>query len=417
MKRRTMLAAMAGFLVAAVAVPADVCAVGASFALPATTGPYRIGTTTLHLVDRSRTDPFVGGRRELMVTITYPTTAQVHGRSAPWLDAALVPYWEAVLEPYGFAPGSVDWGGARRPAIEDAPLRHVPHGWPVVLFSPGLQFFRELYSASIDDLASHGYVVVSMTHTYEAQFAAFPGGRVAAGVPLEETVQSTQMWLDTRVADSRFVLDALQAIDCGRNPDAEHRRLPAGLRGGLDLLRIGFYGHSYGGTTAAETMFHDGRVEAGLNFDGQMSTTYGPPTALPYGPILAARYGLDRPFLLMGARTVNEDYHLDEVHTHLPNSDPSWQDFWRNQRGWKRDVAMPLGRHFSFSDYPAIMPQLPGTAPAEFLPLASGTIPPAEAVAGVRAYVAAFFDLHLKGIPTTRFDLADAAYPDFELIP
>lgn len=387
------------------------------FTLPATTGPYAVGTTTLHLVDFTRNDPFVGGNREVMVTLTYPVRPGTRGQRAPWIEAALVPYLENHLKD-SFAPGSVDWRAARRPALLDAPMMRAPSGnWPVVLFSPGLQYFRELYSATVDDLASRGYVVASMTHTYEAFFAAFPGGRVVEGLPLEETEASTQLWLDTRVADARFVLDALTEIHNGQNPDAEYRRLPAGLRGGFDLSRVGIYGHSYGGTTAAETLFYDRRFDAGLNFDGRLSTTYGPPTHLPYGPTKAARYGLDKPFLLMGAHFVSEEYQIDEMHTHLPNSDRSWVDFWRNQRGWKRDILLPRGVHFSFSDYPAIVPQLASVAPPDFIVRANGTMPPRESVAGVRAYVAAFFDLHLKRRPTPLFTLPNPAYPNFVRVP
>jgi hypothetical protein len=47
-----------------------------------------------------------------------------------------------------------------------------------------------------------------------------------------------------RVVDVRFVLDQLAALNAGRNPDAEHRRLPRGLRGALDLSRVGMFGFS-----------------------------------------------------------------------------------------------------------------------------------------------------------------------------
>ncbi|WP_162253597.1 lipase [Lysobacter sp. Root690] len=389
--------------------PGHVASAPKRFDLPPTTGPYRVGTAIVHLVDRSRIDLFVGGPREIMVTIAYPIQPHAQGPRAAWIDPALVGDIEALYDDYGFVPGSIDWAGARRPAIEGAALKPSPRGWPVVLFSPGLQFFRELYSASVDDLASHGYVVASMTHTYEAFFAAFPGGRVARGVELTETVESTQMWLDTRVADSRFVLDALSAMNQGRNPDAEHRRLPAGFRGGLDLSRVGFFGHSYGGTTAAETMFFDRRFDAGIDFDGRLSTTYGPPQDLPYGPTRAARFGLDKPFLLMGAAGYS--------HRPVGEQDRSWVDFWSNQRGWKREVQLPLGLHFSFSDYPAFVPRLSDAAPAGFLQLANGSMPAAESVAGSRAYVRAFFDLHLKHRPTWMFDAPHPAYPNFELVP
>lgn len=377
------------------------------FDLPPTTGPYQVGTFTLHLVDRSRRDGFVGGPREYMVTVSYPIAAHARGARAPWLEPALVPHWNATAEGYGFAPGAVDWASARRPAIRNAPLLRAPHGWPVVLFSPGLQYVRELYSSITDDLASHGYVVASMTHTHEAFYAAFPGGRVVRGQDLVETVESTQMWLDTRVGDARHLLDALALSDRGFYPGAGHGRLPPGWRGGLDLSRVGFLGHSYGGTTAAETMYFDRRFDAGLDYDGRLSTTFGPPQDLPYGPTLAARFGLDRPFGLIGA----------QGHTHLEPFDPSWPQFWRNQRGWKRDVHVAAGVHFTFSDFPAILPPLGDAVPPGFAAGAYGTLPAAEAVAGTRAHARAFFDLHLKRRPTRLFDAGSPAYPNFRPVP
>lgn len=377
------------------------------FDLPPTTGPYQVGTFTLHIVDRARTDRFVGGPREYMVTVSYPIAPHARGPRAPWLEPAMVPEWSATAAGYGIAPETVDWAGARRPAIQGAPLLRHPRGWPVVLFSPGLQYFRELYSTLTDDLASHGYVVASMTHTHEAFYTAFPGGRVVRGQDLVETVESTQMWLDTRVGDSRHLLDALALSNRGFYPGAGHGRLPPGWRGGLDLSRVGFLGHSYGGTTAAETMFFDRRFDAGLDYDGRLSTTYGPPQDLPYGPTLAARFGLDRPFLLVGAG----------VHSHLDSHDPSWPQFWASQRGWKREVNVARGEHFTFSDFTAVLPALGDAVPPGFGVAVYGSLPPAQAVAATRGHTRAFFDLHLKGRPTRLFDRGSPAYPEFRPVP
>ncbi|NUQ96927.1 MAG: hydrolase, partial [Streptomyces sp.] len=43
--------------------------------MPAPTGPNSVGMVGLHLVDSSRTDPYVGGKREVMVSLWYPATA------------------------------------------------------------------------------------------------------------------------------------------------------------------------------------------------------------------------------------------------------------------------------------------------------------------------------------------------------
>jgi predicted dienelactone hydrolase len=64
--------------------------------------------------------------------------------------------------------------------------------------------------------------------------------------------------------------------------------LSGGLRGALRLSRVGRFGHSLGGATAAQAMFEDRRIDAGINLDGT-----------PSGPVVNA--GLDRPFMLVDA--------------------------------------------------------------------------------------------------------------------
>lgn len=54
---------IAGALAVSVVAPAGpVSAAPARLRLPGPTGPYRVGTTTVHLLDRSRPDPFTGER-------------------------------------------------------------------------------------------------------------------------------------------------------------------------------------------------------------------------------------------------------------------------------------------------------------------------------------------------------------------
>jgi predicted dienelactone hydrolase len=193
--------------------------------LPRPTGPKRIGTVSLHLVDQSRPDPWVPAEkaRELMVQIWYPAR-NVHGYPrADWVSPGVA----ARINP----PGSgfvlpVTHGHTGAPA---APGRR-----PVVVYSPGFGLERTGSTALVEDLASHGFVVVTIDHTHDAQFVEFPDGRIAThaippptGPDDEETLLGKV--LDVRVADTRFVLDKLTAISCGRNPDASGRALPRGL--------------------------------------------------------------------------------------------------------------------------------------------------------------------------------------------
>jgi predicted dienelactone hydrolase len=134
----------------------------------------------------------------------------------------------------------------------------------VVLFSPDLEDPRTLDTTSVQDLASRGYVVVTIDHPYEAFEVEFPGGRVVhSQLPQlfrqaqrmhqqpESLPQQILAWVKkdvaARIADTRFVLDELTALDAGHDPDAEHHALPWGLAGALDLGRTGMFGESLGG--------------------------------------------------------------------------------------------------------------------------------------------------------------------------
>src|SRR4051812_36446143 len=58
--------------------------------LPPPTGNDRVGVVPLHLVDRSRPDPWVPAQlaRELMVSLWYPARQARHRPLAPWLPPA-----------------------------------------------------------------------------------------------------------------------------------------------------------------------------------------------------------------------------------------------------------------------------------------------------------------------------------------
>ncbi|UMP05032.1 lipase [Amycolatopsis sp. EV170708-02-1] len=410
------LALAGGLATAAPAVAAD----QAKLTAPALTGPYDVGTTDLHLVDRSRADPWKPERRrELMVTVTYPADRFADGPRAPWLTpgvSGVIDQTFAAEDYLGLPVGSIDWASAKRHAETGVPVAHgAPK--PVALFSPGFGGPRETYTTIVDDLASRGYVVVSLSHTYESAAVEFPGGRLETAVPPGEGPEFMKKALDARVADSRFVLDRLSDITRGQNPDAENRPLPRGLGRSLDLSRVGAYGHSYGGFTAGETMVHDRRVDAGINLDGAMATAFGYPPGSAYVPGEVTKRGLDRPFLLMGAEGVDENGKpLEHTHRH-PEFDRSWADFWANQRGWKRDLLLRGGStHMAYSDLQVVVPQLGSRVAPEKREAVIGTIDPRRSVAAQRDYIGAFFDLHLRGRDKHLFDGESPRHPNIDFI-
>lgn len=347
---RTLIMA-AGLAVAAL-VPAGE---PVALTLPGPTGPYPVGTRELHLVDQDRVDPWTGRPRELMVSLWYPAARD--GRRARQFPAEVAGYYDRNA---GVPPGAADFAGTLTHSRTGAtPL---PGRRPAVLYSPGGGHSRFLGTTLAEDLASRGYLVVGMDHTPVSP-VRFPDRYE----PPRRGVDAGQVMRE-RVRDTSFVLDSLR------------------------LSGVGVVGHSMGGFTAAEAMTIEPRIAAGVNLDGSMDPGAGQ----------AATTGVTRPFLLMGGGLSG-----GVPHNHAHSDD--WASFWAASTGWKRDVYLPAAEHSSFTDGQVLLPQVPGDHTA-----AIGTIDPARSLAVQRKYLAAFFDLHLRGRPTTVFDRA--ACPEVELV-
>lgn len=331
--------------------------------LPAPTGPYRVGTVPLHLVDRSQPDPLAGpGRyRELMISVWYPARDVRRYPLAPWMTAASM---RMLLHSAGFDPDAV-----RAPLTaghECAPVLHPGGRLPVVVYSHGAGSHRSDTTIVVQELASHGYVVVTVDHTYDG-FSEFPDGRVT----VQEDNYDATPW--TYSHDLRFVLDQIADLAAGRNPDVGHARLPAGLGSALDLNRIGMFGWSKGGTATALTMGTDRRVRAGLSLDGPMVSQPRPTT------------DLYRPFMLMTAE-------------HTRTTEPAVAEFFAHLRGWRLNIHAAGAIHSSYGDNQWLVPQLARVIGMSDEELAGwiGTLDPTRAVRIGQAYPLAFFDRHLR---------------------
>ncbi|MFI9786410.1 alpha/beta hydrolase family protein [Kitasatospora sp. NPDC051984] len=342
-------------------------AAGFSASLPRPTGPYAVGRDLLHLVDRNRQDPWVpsAGLRQLMVSMYYPARAG-SGTPAPYMtteEARLLLERKTPTAP--IPPEAV--AGVGTWARVDA--RPVGGRFPLVLLSPGFTFPRALFSSVAEDLASRGYVVALIDHTYESTGVTFPDGRTLPCAICDQPPEGGLPAIaESRAKDASFVIDRLTSD----SSPWERAHL-------IDHRRIGMAGHSIGGDAAAVTMANDRRVRAGVNMDGTF-----------FAPVPAG--GLDgRPFLLFAAG----------VHD-APGTDPSWDEAWSRLDGWKRWLTVAGADHGTFSDLELL-------AEAAGMPGKPGAIDPVRGLAVTRTYLAAFFDLQLKGKPQP---LLDGPSPD-----
>ncbi|MFC8131139.1 alpha/beta hydrolase family protein [Streptomyces sp. NPDC057302] len=367
--------------------------------LPAPTGPHRIGTVSTRLVDTSRHDPWVKSVpfRELMVSVWYPAAAGRPGgaghRLAPYMAPGAAERWNS-MAPHGIPKDAIDFAAIRTHAREGAPADTSGGRRPVLLYAAGANDPRTWGTSVVEELASHGYVVVTIDHTYEAPGVQFPDGSVKDDAPLlkafedakqdEAVPELLKKVLDVRVADSKFVLDRLGS-------------LPHGLSKVVDQKRVGMFGQSAGGIAAAETMYEDARVKAGINIDGTLENN-----PEPKGTNLtpAAQHGLTRPFLLMG-REGNDR-----------TTEPSWRAFWSHTTGWKRDLTLRGSVHQTYTDLAALLPQ--AGVGREVIEEHIGTVDPSRALAAERAYARSFFDRWLRGEDDHLLDGPSGKYPEVE---
>jgi hypothetical protein len=163
------------------------------------------------------------------------------------------------------------------PSIEGAP-------WPVLLYSHGFGLENALSSSyQMEDLASHGYVVVSVAHPSESLATVFPDGRLVAldvdnprldfearlaeiGAGADEWGPLASQSLDLWTEDLRFMLQEMARHNAAAVDN------PLGPLGGLlDLARVGAWGVGFGGSAAAELCMREPRCRAAASLGGRLA--------------------------------------------------------------------------------------------------------------------------------------------------
>jgi dienelactone hydrolase len=356
--------------------------------LPEPTGPCPVGTASVHLTDTSRADPWAAGvtARELMVSLWYPAVPS-DGRRAPYMTPAES---ELQLTSRGITRLRPDaLSTIRTNAAVDATPAGTQRSHPLVVLSPGFTNSRSALTALAEDLASHGYVVAGIDHTYESYGTAFPDGRVTTCLAREARQRDSgfqEKIMRGRAADVAFVLGELTGAH------------PAWLGTALiDPSRMAMAGHSLGGAATIAAMLADSRIRAGIDMDG--STVAEIPAE-----------GLSRPFLFLGKQANytpgsgaavppgTRDWKL------LRSAVTTWERDWALMTGWKRWLVVAGAVHASFTDL-ALLAEQTG------IDIEAG-LSGARSLDITRAYVRAFFDQHLRGRPQALLDQPSAHYPE-----
>ncbi|GFF48957.1 probable 1-alkyl-2-acetylglycerophosphocholine esterase [Aspergillus lentulus] len=352
---------------------------------PSTVGPYNTSIATTQLIDHHRLDPYAPTPqpRTLMISLFHPVPPAA---CCPSLTSYMDPI-TATFEDEQYAQAGIPAGAfgslnlqTCKPCTKSTSSRVKGPKYPLVLFSPGLGNTRLLYSAMAQQLSSTGYIVVTIDHPYDAGIVTFPKNTTILAANITTDTQIVDD-LNIRVRDVSFVLDQL------------HRpsiiaKLILGRTCGLDTSKVGIYGHSLGGATAAEAMLSDSRLKGGINLDGTF-----------FGSVI--NRGLDKPFMIMA----HEGKNL--------TTDVTWGALWPKLRGIRRRFMLNGSKHGTFTDLAqaADIIGLREEFPTQTAALL-GSMEGVRALQVIATYTSRFFDFVLKGKKVDLLDMSSMDFPE-----
>lgn len=335
------------------------------YSLPEPTGKFNVGTVIYDFTDKNRIETLSkekGKSREIAVQFWYPSDKT---GSKPLYD------------------------------ISGAPISKAQRNYPVLIFSHGAFGMRMSNASTFRELASHGYIVASIDHTYHSFYTSFANGSstpvnidflnsaIAASaddLSPKETFEITHDWLELRKADINLVIDSLKSEDFGIKDEI--------LKGHMDLTKIGLFGHSLGGATAAQVARQRDDVSAAIVIDGTM---IGDIIGLSNdNKEIITDESYNKPLMQM----YNSSFQNQEAKetSYLPNINA-----YNNAKDAAYSLCIKDSGHLNFTDLPRISPFLAGM-------LGVGTVDSLKSIEIVNAYSLAFFDQHVKGQPSSLID-------------
>jgi dienelactone hydrolase len=351
-----------------------------------------VGKVDYDLVDQSRREIFINNpqaKREILVTVYYPANPTPGTQPSPFLQGKTLATFAQVYH----VPANFINSALHSNAYANAPLAGFPERFPVVLFSPGWGTTPLLYAPTLEDLASHGYIVAALWHTYSCNFTVFPDGRVVyankAGSDPDHypDEQNQQVQIRERVggvwsADAQFVINEFTQFNQD-NPL---------FSGHLDLAHIGMFGHSFGGTVSLETGKGDNRLKAVIDVDGGLG--FKEPVTHP---------GLQKPTMLMFAddpKVTDEELKKEgltrqQYEKALAQYHAYQQDYYERSNPAYL-LRLKNSAHMTYASTMALIAPLD---PDQITSTDVGTINGAHAVHIYDSYLIAFFNQHLKHIP------------------
>lgn len=380
------------------------------FILPKPSGKYEVGTQTFYFTDQARDEIFTGNqsdKRKLAVQVWYPAE-NVKNNSRAYLlsdgKALLKEFAKAVKIPEFL----IDYlAYIKSNSYEGCEVSSSEASYPLIIMSHGMGTSRFFQVTQVEELASHGYIVASIDHTYHTLATLFPDGEATHFLSYEEDSYASSSKIGEEwTKDILYVLDQFEKFNSGDIPNK--------FTGKIDLANIGTIGHSFGGAAAYDACY-DSRIKAGINEDGSL-----------YG--YKNKEHLAKPFLFMYSEQAIAVHNMA-----APDYKPTNHDL--ENMGVTRTEFEEAGKdvelenklveatvnnggyilyikdttHYNYTDLQLVSPLLRFTG-------LIGKIDGARSSSIINQSVLSFFNQYLKEDNTSLFRVVDNKYPEVKFI-
>lgn len=273
---------------------------------------------------------------------------------------------------------------------------------PMVIFSHGAFGYYQSNTSTYMELASHGYVVISLNHPYHSFFTTDTTGKTITvntefmqdvmrineeNITEEEIIELSHSWLELRVADMNFVLDTVKeakeaAALSSTNWYISDENVAQDILAVLsmtDTETIGLMGHSLGGASSVTLGRTRDDIDAVIDLDGTM---LGEQYSYKNGVYEFYEGEYPIPLLVVN----NEEHHqegkiVDALYVNnivLENAVDGHYTYFEGSG------------HMNFTDLPLYSPPLASM-------LGVGEVDATECIVNMNALVLEYFDYYLKG--------------------
>lgn len=299
--------------------------------LPKPDGVYNIGTDVFILEDINRSEFFTtdsSDYRKIIVQAWYPskeTTDSIY----PYLDYpnVRIPF---IAKRMGVPKSIIKHiGDIKANAYYKA--KPINKEFPVVIFSHGLGGNRTQNTANFESLASNGYIVYSIEHSYDANITIFNDSSYVEFDSYLSSDANEKKFYKVRIpqitARSQDISFLINQIELFKSQGFYIGKIS-------NINKIGVFGHSFGGGTATLSTFKDSRIKACMNLDGWFEP-------IPQNVI---NTGIKKPFCYIGQKQSNW--------TTAPYNESKLFDFHNNNDNESIIIEIERTKHFDYTDIP-----------------------------------------------------------------